>query len=218
MHVSCPDLQRDAHESWRVWSDQYQTPMQECSPASRWCCGDDVADLPSHSLMMWWAHHLRPDSTVWPLYTCSIWPWSGMPKVPLYGMGYNWLMTATERARAARAIVLATRVADKRTVMATATKRAMATKMRLGGAGGGNDRPLCATQRWWDHDHNHDNHNYNSGRCWTQQSTAGMSWGASSWINMTTVRMTDYKAIINNWCGGWGEYNLIIGTNYDAFY
>ncbi len=58
-----------------------------------WWCGDDVAYLPPHILMMWWAHHLRPDSTVWPLHKCSVWPWLGAPKVPVYGTGYNWLMT-----------------------------------------------------------------------------------------------------------------------------
>ncbi len=62
--------------TWNLmfWSVQYQMPMQECSPASRWWYGDDVADLPPHNLMMWWAHHLRPDSTVWTLPRCSIWP------------------------------------------------------------------------------------------------------------------------------------------------
>jgi hypothetical protein len=38
-----------------------------------------------------------------------------------------------------------TRVAGKQTV--AATKRAMATKTRLGGTGGGNDQTLCATRQ-----------------------------------------------------------------------
>ncbi len=44
-----------------------------------------------------------------------------------------------------KAMATATMVACKE--MATAMKRAMATKMRLGGAGGGNDQPLHATQQ-----------------------------------------------------------------------
>jgi hypothetical protein len=42
------------------------------------------------------------------------------------------------------AMVMATRVAGERTVLAT--KRAMTTKTRLGGEGGGNDQPLHAKQ------------------------------------------------------------------------
>ncbi len=74
-------------------------------------------------------------------------------------------MTKRARVRAARAMettmkvvgnkegkggkemVRATRVAGKRVVTATAMKRVMATNPRLGGAGGGNDQPLCATRQ-----------------------------------------------------------------------
>ncbi len=42
-----------------------------------------------------------------------------------------------------KAMATATRVAGEQT--ATATKRVMATKTRLGGTGGGNDQPLRAT-------------------------------------------------------------------------
>jgi hypothetical protein len=35
---------------------------------------------------------------------------------------------------------------------------------------------------------------------------------------MTTMGMTDDGATINNWRGGWGEYNQIIEINDDAFY
>ncbi len=70
-------------------------------------------------------------------------------------------MTTSARAWAARAMVTTMRVAGDaegeggkamgtaaRVVgeqTATATKRVMATNTRLGGTGGGNDRPLCAT-------------------------------------------------------------------------
>ncbi len=57
--------------------------------------GDNVADLPPHNLMMWCVHHLRPDLMVWPLHTCSIWPWLGMPKIPLCCTGYNRPTTPT---------------------------------------------------------------------------------------------------------------------------
>jgi hypothetical protein len=75
----------------------------------------------------------------------------------------GWKVTNRARARVARAIetmmrvagdkegkgskamVMATRVAGEQTAMAT--KKAMVTKPRLGGAGGGNDQPLCATQQ-----------------------------------------------------------------------
>jgi hypothetical protein len=45
----------------------------------------------------------------------------------------------------AMATAMATGVAGKQT--APATKRAMVAMMRLGGAGGGNDQPLCTTQQ-----------------------------------------------------------------------
>jgi hypothetical protein len=34
---------------------------------------------------MWCVCHLRADSVVWLSHTSSVWPWSGMPKVRLYG-------------------------------------------------------------------------------------------------------------------------------------
>ncbi len=73
--------------------------LRNASPVSgpavlRWA--DDVAGLPLHNLMMWWAHHLRPDSLVWPLHTCSVWLWSGAPKIPLYCTEYNWPTTYGE--------------------------------------------------------------------------------------------------------------------------
>ncbi len=72
-------------------------------------------------------------------------------------------MTKRARVRAARAMVtmmrvvgdkegggskvmaMAKRLAGERT--ATVMKRAMATKMRLGGTGGSNGHPLCTTQQ-----------------------------------------------------------------------
>ncbi len=75
----------------------------------------------------------------------------------------GWKVTNRARARAARAMkttmtvagnkegkggkvmATATRVVGKR--MVTATKRAMVTKTRLGGAGGVNDQPLHATRQ-----------------------------------------------------------------------
>ncbi len=62
--------------------------MQKCSPASRWWCGDDVVALPPHILMRCWDQHLRPDSTVWPHHTYSIWSLSGAPKIHLYCTEY----------------------------------------------------------------------------------------------------------------------------------
>ncbi len=73
----------------------------------------------------------------------------------------GWWVTTRARARAARAMVTTTRVAGDKVgkggkamatatrvageQMAMATKRAMATKTRLEGVGGGNDQPLCTT-------------------------------------------------------------------------
>ncbi len=50
-----------------------------------------------------------------------------------------------KEGKGSKAMAMATRVAGER--MATATKRAMAMKTRLGGAGGGNDQPLPATRQ-----------------------------------------------------------------------
>ncbi len=80
------------------------------------------------------------------------WQWQG-----------GWRVTKRARERVARAmemtmrvagdnegkggkvILRVTRAAGKQMATAMATKRAMATKMRLGGAGGGNDQPLHTT-------------------------------------------------------------------------
>ncbi len=48
-----------------------------------------------------------------------------------------------KEGKGGKAMATATRVAGK--WMAMATKRVMATKTRLGGAGGSNDQPLCTT-------------------------------------------------------------------------
>ncbi len=50
-----------------------------------------------------------------------------------------------EEGKGIKAMATATRVAGERTAMAT--KRVMAMKARLGGAGEGNDQPLCTTQQ-----------------------------------------------------------------------
>ncbi len=50
-----------------------------------------------------------------------------------------------EESKGGKAMARATRVAGEWT--ATAMKRVMATKTRLGGAGGCDDRPLCATRQ-----------------------------------------------------------------------
>jgi hypothetical protein len=81
---------------------------------------------------------------------------------------------------------------------------------------GGDGKIRGCRGRWWPtfahhmtmtHDHDNDGNNNNNWHCWTQQSTAGMLWGASSRIKLTTMRMTDEDATINNWCWGWGKYN-----------
>ncbi len=50
-----------------------------------WWCGGPTTSYPDEDLVQ----HLRPDSTVWPRHTYSVWPWSDTPKIPLYCTEYN---------------------------------------------------------------------------------------------------------------------------------
>ncbi len=54
-------------------------------------------------------------------------------------------VASNKEGEGSKSMAMATRVVGKQ--MATTMKRAMAKKSRLGGAGGGNDRPLCATRQ-----------------------------------------------------------------------
>ncbi len=54
-------------------------------------------------------------------------------------------VVGNKEGKGSKAMVIETRVAGEQ--MATATKRAMTTKTRSAGAGGGNDQPLHATQQ-----------------------------------------------------------------------
>ncbi len=57
-----------------------QSCIRTSSPAFRqWC------DKPATS---------EPDSTVWPYHRSSIWPWSGVRKIGMYGTVYNRLTSA----------------------------------------------------------------------------------------------------------------------------
>ncbi len=54
-------------------------------------------------------------------------------------------VVGNKESKGGKAMAMATRVVGEQTAMAT--KRAMAMKTRLEGAGGGNDQPLCTTRQ-----------------------------------------------------------------------
>ncbi len=64
-------------------------PLRRNTVMMWWWNGGPATSYPNEDLVQ----HLRPDSTVWPLFTYSIWPWLGTPKIPLYCMEYNRTIT-----------------------------------------------------------------------------------------------------------------------------
>ncbi len=85
MHVYLARTSKEMHINPDVFSLTNTSPYV----GIQWWCGDDVVDLPPHILMRCWAQHLRPDFNIWLHHTSSIWPLSGLPKIPLFCTEYN---------------------------------------------------------------------------------------------------------------------------------